>query len=200
MSNPCGGIDGCWHTGQVAVGYYPYVVIIDEVEVRVAPNSESPVVFAMKKRQRFGVQSRRNPNELATPPMRPARSGFRWGYGNEDGASGWVPADAIRPDSDDQVWADGPAGADFQVGAQLPPTGRKPSSCRGDPSDRLRVIKVADTYLRYGPQSTPYYYLLGGDRVRERWRGRGNYMCVQVVESSAAPVGARGWIPYASVE
>src|SRR5262249_51417770 len=116
MSNPCGGIDGCWHTGQVAVGYFPYVVIVRRTEVRVAPAMGGPVVFPMKKPQRLGGQSKRTPDELATPAQRPARGGFRWGYGNEDGASGWIPADAIRPDHSDEVWADGPAGADFQVG------------------------------------------------------------------------------------
>lgn len=200
MSNPCGGINGCWHTGQVAVGYYPYVVTVDTVGVRAAAQIGSKIVFLMNKGQRFGVQSTRNPSESATPARRPARQGFVWGYGNKDGASGWIPVEAISIDTSGEVWADGPAGADFQVGAQEPPKGRKPSSCKGDPSNRIRVIDVGDTYLRYGPQSTPYYYLLRGDRVREKWRGTGNYMCVQVVESHAAPVGARGWIPYASVK
>lgn len=198
MSGPCGGIDGCWHTGLVNVGYYPYEVYRDRTPIRVGPSEDAAVVETLSRRARFGVQSTRNPENLDLPSIRGARNGFVWGYSFSKGISGWVGLTQLIPDDppSDAPWATGPAGADFQVGASRSVRHGKNSSCAGEPSKRLRTIDVTDTYLRYAPHSTPYWYVVKGDVVRERWRGRANYVCVEVVESAVCPRGTRGWVPY----
>lgn len=199
MSGPCGGIDGCWSTGKVNVGYYPFVVLHDRVPVRVGPSHDAEVLFVLNHSARFGAQSTRNPNNLDTPPMRPAKNGFVWGYSFLRGTSGWIEFSSLITDPKLRVWADGPAHADFQVGAQSSVKHGKDSSCAGVKGDNRRLIKDVEVYLRYAPHSTPYWYLVHGDVIQERWRGRNNYVCVEVVESKVCPAGTRGWIPYASL-
>lgn len=196
---PCGKITGCWNTAEVNVGYFPYKLIVASA-VRVAPNANAAAVLQLPRGAKFGVQSTRNPGNSARPSMRPPRGGFVWGYSGSKGASGWVELAKLAEDKSGAVWADGPANADFQVGAQKPATGRRPSSCAGsDGKDELRVIGVDDVYIRYAPQSTPFYYLERGDHIKIKWRGRSRYCCVQVTKSESCPVGTRGWIPYASL-
>jgi hypothetical protein len=199
--SPCDGIKGCWHTGEVNVGYYPYMVNIPLTQIRLAPDDAAKAIQSLTHEQRFGVQSTRNPSNRKNPARRGAVNGYVFGYSNRLGTSGWVRIDALVSDTSGELWADGPAGADFQVGLQDPPIRKTHSSCAGhDGKDELRKIGVEDTYLRYAPQSTPYWYLVGGDHVKIKWRSRGKYCCVVVTQSEVCPRTTRGWIPYASLE
>lgn len=193
----CGGLRGCWNTAEVNVGYFPYV-LNQNAHIKVGPGDHFANVASLHKGARFGVQSTRNPKSSNRPPRRPQKNGYVWGYSNARGTSGWINFSALSPDTSGQVWADGPASADFQVGAQKAVHGST-SSCRGHSSSSHRTIDVVDTYLRYGPHSTPYLYLVKGDRVKEKWRGTTGYVCVEVLSSKTAHKGARGWIPYASI-
>lgn len=194
---PCGGLRGCWNTAEVNIGYFPYILNQD-AHIKVGPSDHHDNVVSLHKGARFGVQSTRNPSVSNRPAHRPQKNGYVWGYSHSKGTSGWINKTALTPDTSGAVWASGPADADFQVGAQKA-VNRSTSSCRGVAGTRVRTIDVIDTYLRYGPQSTPYFYVVKGDRVKEKWRGTGKYMCVEIVSSKTCPKGTRGWIPYASV-
>jgi hypothetical protein len=183
-------------TGEVTVGYFGFVCPTG-AQVHIAPRGDSKTVAQVRKGGRFAVQSTRNPAGSARPARRAAVNGYVWGY-PLGGQSGWVRFDLLTPDTQDRTWADGPAGADFHVGRQKPKVGGR-KKCSGRASNSVRTVKVADTYIRYAPQSTPFYYVARGDKVRERWRYSGNYMCIEVIESDVAPKGTRGWIPNSAV-
>ena len=196
---PCAGIDGCWTTAEVNVGYYPYRVRAVEAHIRVGPSSNFHSVATVQRNARIGVQSTRNPDCVDLPPMHAPRNGYVWCYANQKGTSGWILLSALEQDTSGEVWADGPASLDFQVGAQPCRRGGT-SSCVGSKSDRVRTIASAEVYIRYAPQSSPLGYLRRGDRVRECFRGNRNYLCVEVLSSKTAPNGTRGWIIYNSLE
>jgi hypothetical protein len=196
---PCADIAGCWTTSEVNVGYYPFRVKATEAHLRVGPSSRFHSVATVRRGQRVGVQSTRNPDCHDRPPMRLERNGYVWCYANQKGTSGWILRSAIEEDTSGEVWADGPASLDFQVGAQ-PCREGSDSSCKGQRSDRVRRIAAKEVYIRYAPQSSPLGYLREGDRVRERFRGARAYVCVEVITSKTVPVGTRGWIIYKSLE
>lgn len=196
----CNGIDGCWTTGEVNVGYYPFMAVHGRTPIRVGPSEDMAVIDILGRDARFGVQSTRNPGYDDHPAPRGAHGGFVWGYSFKDGVSGWVKLDQLMRDDSGVEWATGPAKADFHVGIGTCEPHGKNSSCAGVVGVNVRAINVIDTYLRYAPHSTPYWYLVKGDLVRERWRGRKNYVCVEVVQSTVCPVGIRGWVPYAALK
>jgi hypothetical protein len=103
----------------------------------------------------------------------------------------------------------GPAGADFDCRLAK-------SACSGyngcggagvgSPtcSETYRPIVAVGTdlseekyYLRYGANSTTFFWLKPGDRVK-RWGykdgGTYNWSCVQVICAAYAPNGCRGWV------
>jgi hypothetical protein len=148
------------------------------------------------------------------PGPRPNQSGFLWGYWIGYGRQGWIPysVGGVTYSVGDNAFTGtlcGPAGADFDCR-------KAKSACSGyvgcggasvgDPtcSETYRPIIAVGSdlseekyYLRYGANSTTFFWLVPGDRVK-RWGykvgGAYNWSCVQVICAAYAPNGCRGWV------
>ena len=138
----------------------------------------------------------RNPQRSSTPPRRDSRNRYAWVYALEGGRSGWVRADVLV--TDPGGWADGPAHADFEVGAapgvrHAPRRRPRPRFTIGRRGSGRRVVDERDLYLRYAARSTAFS-LPRSRRRRRAAVARVNYACVEVIASAHAPEGARGWV------
>jgi hypothetical protein len=198
---------GLYGAEQVDVAYEPWRAVARTV-LRLGPTPDAPAVRAddgsvveLQPGQHFGRQSTRNPGCLDRPPLRPATSGFVWGYCMPPATrkSGWMWLAALEPDPDSERRSCGPAGADFDR--------RDPSSCGGHCDGRPitafarasgeAIVGARDVYLRFAPGSTAFRYLVAGDRVRRLVDGRGDHAAWAGVEVRSArwtPAGVRGWL------
>jgi hypothetical protein len=166
------------------------------------PGEGFPSVTKVKRTAVFGWQSTRNPANIAEPP--PAQpelgnDGRLWAWGFVlTGESGYLPFDHLErwPDYAGP-FLDGPAGAGFEAGRQEPSHGYN-SPC-GERVAGRRVVRKQTVYLRYGPESTPFGYLLLGDVVSLRCSGPHSTYCGRVVRSSSVKPGTVGWFEQESV-
>lgn len=186
---------GCFTQYEVNIGYYPNRTS-REATLRDGPGEQFRILQRLDAGQRVGRQSARNPQRSSKPPRRDSRHRYAWVYVLQGGRSGWVRADVLTPDPGG--WADGPAGADFEVGSapgvrHAPRRRVRPRFTIGRAASGRRVVDAGDVYLRYAARSSPFHVLDRGDVVALHWRGV-NYVCVEVVSSSHAPKGARGWV------
>jgi hypothetical protein len=191
---------GCFTQYETNIGYYPNR-LSRAATLRIGPGSGFRVLQKLDAGQRVGRQSARNPDRSSKPPRRDSRNGYAWVYVLEDGRSGWVSSDVLVPDPGG--WADGPASEDFEIGSapgvrHAPRPRRKPRVAIGRKASGRRVVRTREAYLRYAAQSAPLHYLEQGDVVKLQWSGP-KYACVEVVSSSTAPEGARGWIGQAAL-
>ena len=198
---------GLYGADQVDVAYEPWRAVASST-LRLGPDPQAPAVtaddgriVALEPGQYFARQSTRNPGCLERPPLRPAVSGFAWGYcmAPVTRKSGWMRLADLQPDPDAERRACGPAGADFDR--------RDPSSCGGHCDGRPvtafaaasgeAAIDARDVYLRYAPGSTAFRYLIEGDRVRRLVNARGEHAGwagIEVRRARWTPTGARGWL------
>jgi hypothetical protein len=198
---------GLYGADQVDVAYEPWRALESSM-LRLGPDARAPGVtaddgdvVALERGQQFARQSTRNPWCLDRPPLRPAVSGFAWGYcmAPVTRKSGWMWLADLQPDPDTERLACGPAGADFDR--------RDPNSCGGhcDGSPVTAFVAASgeasidarDVYLRYAPGSTAFRYLTQGDRVLRLASARGahaGWVGVEVRRSRWTPTGARGWL------
>jgi hypothetical protein len=194
---------GLYGYDKVDVAYEPWRVI-RATALRMGPSPDAPIVptddgepVQLEEGHHLGRASTRNPRALDRPPLRPAVTGFVWGYAMSPvpHKSGWIALDDLEAHPDFEDEACGPAGADFDR--------RDPSSCRGHGDGRplsgvrdasgVAGITAQDVYLRYAPQSTAFRYLVRGDSVRRLVR-HSNYVGIEVRRAAWSPRGGRGWI------
>ena len=165
---------------------------------------------------RTGSVSQGCPDPGPRPQQGP--TGWIWGYWVGYHRQGWMPfsVGGVTYAVGDNTYANdlcGPDGADFdcRLGTEHPK-----SDCTdytgcggatvGDPtcSETYRPIVSYPTdpsdqrfYLRYGANSTTFFWLVPGDRLK-RWGyksgGTYNWSCVQVICAAYAPNGCRGWV------
>jgi hypothetical protein len=203
------GRDGCWDSNSIDVCYAPWRAVRDSW-LRVGPSSSAPTVKAngvavqLKAGNPFGRQSTRNPGCDPSPPLRGAAGSppYVWGYivqppgtsvfGN--GKMGWINlADIVDYSSYPHLTC---ATADFDCRTSVNTCRR--CDCAENPGSASSVsgradVDADDLYLRYGPGSTAYRYLVRNDVVDMLCRV-GDYTCVSVVSADWAPTGGRGWV------
>ena len=187
---------GCRTQNQVYIGYHPMRVSRD-ANLRFGPGPGFPARQRLPTGQRVGRQSEPNPEARSKPRPRAGRAGYAWVYVLEGGRSGWVDADVLI--ADPGGWADGPAGADFEVGTapgvRHAPRRRPPTRFRiGWRASGRRKVASHEAYMRYAAHSTPFEYLMAGDVVERRWRHPRGYVCVKVISSRTAPEDTVGWV------
>jgi hypothetical protein len=153
-------------------------------------------------------------NGCPDPGPRANQNGFLWGYWTGFHRQGWMPysVGGVTYAVGDTGYTGtmcGPAAADFDCRlAKSACTGY--NGCGGAGvgtptcSETYRPIVAVGTdlseekyYLRYGANSTTFFWLKPGDRVK-RWGykdgGTYNWSCVQVICAAYAPNGCRGWV------
>ncbi len=194
------GCDGCWTLGEVNVGWYPMRTKRDTY-LYTGPSERSSVkvnkgrTVVLVAGDWVGLQSTRNPHGYNLPAPRGDVDRWSFVYSARVHHGGWVRLDNLE-ECPNKGWARGPAGEDFEVGAQPCNPGAQ-GGCNGRKA-RLRrkhTVRAAEVYLRYAPRSTAFWYVVRGDVVKDRWITRsGGFRCVEVVTSKTAPPGTIGWI------
>lgn len=191
-----GDVPGCLDTIEISVCHRPQVAIID------LPVFASPLgglqISTLAAGQNFCRQSVPQFSGCSRNLNLRAAEGYNavWGYMNTDGRSGWVWGPGLA-DNNGFGGCCGPAGEDFRCGDD------KAGVCPSPPRDGGTIPATAvsgvrgfktTTYLRYAPQSTPFYYLVPGCTV-EQYRRADNYASVRVIEGGGyALKNVRGWV------
>jgi hypothetical protein len=191
------GQSGCTDQDEADVCYRTWMVNgLSGCPIRVGASTIAPQVGFMDYGVHFCRQSIQNYPTCATDPGgRPSANNFIWGYSNQNGLSGWVNLNNVTPD-DNGANCCGPAGADYHCGDLSRCSSNKcdgGTSGSASSSSGSRTVSASNTYLRYAPGSTAFYYLVSGDTVT-RLCIVGSYTCVSVSSAVWCPSGTRGWV------
>jgi len=219
-------VTGCYGTVDINVCYTPWIVTAAEpgqsgVVLRKGPSftadpvtNGSGAAVVIPVGGTFGrVSNRDGGSGCPDPGPRPNQNGFLWGYWIGYARQGWMPysVNGVTYATGNNGYSGtlcGPAGYDFDCRKAKSACPNNVCGGSGVPSHTCsttyRPIVAYPTdpsderfYLRYGVNSTTFFWLVPGDEViRYAYLSSGSYTwsCVQVICAKYAPNGCRGWV------